>query len=247
MGNTWFSWLFRTVDLGYSTDVPVNCTWKSKDVNMPSCCFIFSFQYIVLLFLGKHVLYWSFDTLDNVILMQGNEQMDYDALVDGQVKCTVYLINLIIKLYSFIKTPHSKKSNLQRHGKGHDSTFNLTGVSWKLQRSRYISLSVTNVKITLLSKLKIMKVDKLYKHIFRLVLQWVQIILNNNGLILEFILRPAWLDQILVVQVVQRVCGIEWLNVLKILQSSQQEQPIPHQDLLFYAKAQPEPGKIFKL
>ena len=100
---------------------------------MPSCCFIFSFQYIVLLFLGKHVLYWSFDTLENVILMQGNEQMDYDALVDGQVKCTFYLINLIIKLYSFIKTPHSKKSNLQRHGKGHDSTFNFTEVSLKLQ------------------------------------------------------------------------------------------------------------------
>ena len=92
-----------------------------------------------------------------------------------------------------------------------------------------------------------MKVDKIYKNIFRLVLQWVQIILNNNGLILESILRPAWLDQILVVQVVQWVCGIEWLNVLKTLQSSQQEQPIPHKDLLYYAKAQPEPGKIFKL
>ena len=39
---------------------------------------------------GKHVLYWNFDTLDNLVLMQGNKQMDFDALVPGQVECILY-------------------------------------------------------------------------------------------------------------------------------------------------------------
>ena len=38
-----------------------------------------------ILFLGKHILYWNFDTLDNLVLMQGNQQMDFDALVPRQV------------------------------------------------------------------------------------------------------------------------------------------------------------------
>ena len=32
------------------------------------------------------VRYWSFDTLDDLTLMEENQQADYDALIDGKVR-----------------------------------------------------------------------------------------------------------------------------------------------------------------
>ena len=32
------------------------------------------------------VLYWSFDSLDGLMLMEGTEQRDYDALTEGKVR-----------------------------------------------------------------------------------------------------------------------------------------------------------------
>ena len=31
------------------------------------------------------ILYWSFDNLDRLVLMEGTEQKDYDALTEGKV------------------------------------------------------------------------------------------------------------------------------------------------------------------
>ena len=43
------------------------------------CCLLFG--------LGNHSLYLSFDTYGpNMVLMEGTEQLDFDALVRGQVK-----------------------------------------------------------------------------------------------------------------------------------------------------------------
>ena len=42
--------------------------------------------YYFILYEGNHSLYYSFDTLKNVTLMQGLEQHDFDALVPGRVE-----------------------------------------------------------------------------------------------------------------------------------------------------------------
>ena len=46
--------------------------------------------------LGDYVLYWSFDTLENLTLMRGNgnSQRDYDALVPGQVNIIFRVLDL---------------------------------------------------------------------------------------------------------------------------------------------------------
>ena len=38
---------------------------------------------------GNHSLYISFDTLDNLILMEGTEQRDFEVLVVGPVKINI--------------------------------------------------------------------------------------------------------------------------------------------------------------
>ena len=40
---------------------------------------------VFFIFSGDYVLYWSFDTLDNVILMEGTEQNNFGSLVFRQV------------------------------------------------------------------------------------------------------------------------------------------------------------------
>ena len=37
-------------------------------------------------FLGKHSLYFSFDTLENLVLMEGTEQGNFDPQGEGQVQ-----------------------------------------------------------------------------------------------------------------------------------------------------------------
>ena len=39
------------------------------------------------------VLYWSLDTLEGLILMEGTQQKDYDALAEGKVGLTKNCIN----------------------------------------------------------------------------------------------------------------------------------------------------------
>ena len=37
--------------------------------------------------LGNHVLYWGFENLDNVVLMEGNKQADInDVIIPGKVR-----------------------------------------------------------------------------------------------------------------------------------------------------------------
>ena len=40
---------------------------------------------IVIFHLGNHVLYWSFDTLDNFTTNERTEQVNFDPRVTGQV------------------------------------------------------------------------------------------------------------------------------------------------------------------
>ena len=37
------------------------------------------------------VLHWSLDNLDGVVLMEGTQQKDYDALIEGKVTKLTYL------------------------------------------------------------------------------------------------------------------------------------------------------------
>ena len=40
---------------------------------------------VILFYLGDQVLYWSFDTLDNLIAMVRSQQVDFDPRVLGKV------------------------------------------------------------------------------------------------------------------------------------------------------------------
>ena len=61
-----------------SAKMPLSSEWKQTDTRNSSyqCFFIIS---------GDYVLYWSFDTLDNVILLEGTKQNNFGSLVFGQV------------------------------------------------------------------------------------------------------------------------------------------------------------------
>ena len=56
--------------------------------------------HLILLLLGSHVLYWSFDTLSNFSVMEGTELLEnFDPRVPGQV-----VTDLVIYLTPFIQT-----------------------------------------------------------------------------------------------------------------------------------------------
>ena len=63
----------------YSATMQLSSEWKQTDTrNRSYQCFFF-------IILGDYVLYWSFDTLDNVILLEGTKQNNFGSLVFGQV------------------------------------------------------------------------------------------------------------------------------------------------------------------
>ena len=43
-------------------------------------------MYLSIIFSGDYVLYWSFDTLENLTLMRLNNASDFDSLIPGQVR-----------------------------------------------------------------------------------------------------------------------------------------------------------------
>ena len=72
------------VPLKLSPQVKINSDWNSKDFRARlSCCLI---SLAIDLCLGDYELYWSFDTLDGLMLMEGGEQINFCALVSGQVE-----------------------------------------------------------------------------------------------------------------------------------------------------------------
>ena len=44
------------------------------------------FEKISVLFTGEYTLYWSFDTLDNLTKMTGQQESNFSAIVEGQVQ-----------------------------------------------------------------------------------------------------------------------------------------------------------------
>ena len=55
-----------------------------EKLSMNAACFL------ICTILGNHSLYVSFDTLENLTLMEGNERMNFDALVPGWVQIVLF-------------------------------------------------------------------------------------------------------------------------------------------------------------
>ena len=59
--------------------VCIDSNLSSRAVERISYTLIFAISY-----LGEHVLYWSFDTLDNLTIMEGSEQVNFDPRVKNR-------------------------------------------------------------------------------------------------------------------------------------------------------------------
>ena len=89
-------------------------------------CWVIYFDVVFFFLLGNHSLYLSFDTFENLMRLEGNEQRNFNPQVRGRVKCvlwnywwiqvTFYQI-CISKLYSSLVTDgnNTKIQNLILH------------------------------------------------------------------------------------------------------------------------------------
>ena len=77
----------RLFALTYLTNIYSESNHSSNNGEAKYECCLFPYLYFIL---GNHSLYVSFDTLENLTLMEGNERMNFDALVPGWVQIVLF-------------------------------------------------------------------------------------------------------------------------------------------------------------
>ena len=77
----------RLFALTHLTNIYSESNHSSSNGEAKYKCCLFLYLYFIL---GNHSLYVSFDTLENLTLMEGNERMNFDALVPGWVQIVLF-------------------------------------------------------------------------------------------------------------------------------------------------------------